>query len=112
MDTIIRRGFSVRQSKDSEVQKQVILELDTTGATEEGILELALKQVIIDQQRALRTPKAWKELKDGGVVRANLVDHLPKGTRVDPMAYIRAKLEQAETQEDKIKILKDMGIDL
>ncbi len=112
MDSIIRRGFSVKVSRDSEVQKRVVLEVDTTGATEEGILELALKDVIIRTQQKLRDSKRFAVLTEGEVVQVNLVEFLPRGARMDPMKWIEKRLEACETRKEKIEVLAKLGIDL
>lgn len=99
MADTIRRGFSVKPSKDSKESKQVVLEVDTTGATPEMVLELALKDVIIREQQKLREPKAWKALKNGDIRRVNLVDYAPRGTRVDPMEILKAKTRRMTPEQ-------------
>lgn len=108
MDQVIRQAFKVKQSRDSEESKSVVLEVDTTGATEEILLGLAMKDVVITQQRKMREPKVYKDLKDGEVVRVNLIDFAPRGARVDPMQVARqalaSRLEACTSEKERKEV--------
>ena len=93
MDKVIRVGFSVKPSKDSEESKALILEADTSGVTLEMAVTGWLSGVVIKAQTRLR--KQFSSLRQGQVIRVKLTDFVPrgKGLTIDPKAMAKAHLE-------------------